>query len=182
MQVIKKTKQKIMRKLFLTIAIAITVFLTGCIKNDLKVWTGSKIEFDAASWNANAAGLTYPIVTRVPAYGAAVNTTNSPTLLNRTTGSFLLRVNLVGPQLKTDTQFTFQVSSSESTAVQGTHYTALTGTGTIPANSSFGYITVNVLNPGATSGSVILVLQLTDNSNFKASVNYAKVGLSIAQN
>jgi len=36
------------------------LFLTGCIKNELTTFTGAAVEFDAASWNANAAGLTYP--------------------------------------------------------------------------------------------------------------------------
>jgi len=156
--------------------------ISGCIKNDLVTWQGSQVEFDAATWNANSAGVTYPIVTRVPVYGGAISTSNSPVLLTRTTGSFQLRVNLVGAQRSSDATFTYHVVTGESTAVQGTHYATFSGTGTIPANTSFGYITINILDPGATSGSKILVLGLTDNENFKANTNYAKIGLSIAQN
>ena len=170
-----------MRKLLSFIAIAAVISFSSCIKNHLTVWTGTVVEFDAATWNSNAVGLTYPILNRVPAYGAAVNGSNSPTLLTRTTAPFQLRINLVGPQSSTDTPISYSVVSSATTAVAGVHYAALSGTTVIPAKSSFGYITITPLNPGATSGSVNLVLQL-NNSTVKASVNYNTVGLSIAQN
>ena len=170
-----------MRKLFSIVAITAVIFLSSCIKNRLTVWNDTRVEFDAATWNTNAAGLTYPVLTRVPAYGVAVNATNSPTLLTRTTAAFQLRVNLVGPQSKTDIPISYRVVDAESTAVAGVHYAAFSGTTVIPANSSFGYITVTPRDPGATSGSKVLVLELL-NSSVKASLNYAKVGLSIAQN
>jgi hypothetical protein len=171
-----------MKRIFFSLSLLIALAITGCIKNDLVTWTGSQVEFDAASWNANAAGLTYPILTRVPVYGGAANSTNSPTLITRTTGQFQLRVNLVGPQKSTDQTFNLRVVPGESTAVEGTHYAPIAATGVIPANSSFGYVTVNILNPGASTGSKILVLELTSNDVLQASVNYAKLGLSIAQN
>src|SRR6266498_1653828 len=151
--------------------------ISGCIKNDLVTWQGSQVEFDAATWNANSAGLTYPIVTRVPVYGGTINTTNSPTLITRTTASLKLRVNLVGAHQSSDQMFNYHVVAGESTAVQGTHYAALSGTGTIPADSSFGYVTVNILDPGPSSGSKILVLELTNNNALEANFNYAKIGL-----
>jgi len=161
------------------IAICLTVLLSACIKNDPVIFEDSQVEFDAATWNAKAAGLTYPILTRVPAIGT--NTTTAQPAITRSSGSFTIRVNLVGPQRNVDTEFAYRVVAAESTAVAGTHYSAFSGTGTIPANSSFGTITVNVLNPGPSSGSVLLVLELIDNVNFKAAVNYAKIGLSISQ-
>ena len=170
-----------MRKLFSIVAITAVIFLSSCVKNRLTVWNDTRVEFDAATWNTNAVGLTYPVLTRVPAYGVAVSAANSPTLLTRTTAAFQLRVNLVGPQSKTDIPISYRVVDAESTAVAGVHYAAFSGSTVIPANSSFGYITVTPLNPGATSGSKILVLELL-NSSVNASVNYAKVGLSIAQN
>ena len=170
-----------MRKLFSIIAIASLVFFGSCIKNRLTLWTGTQIELDAATWNSNAVGLAYPILTRVPAYGEAVNATNSPTSLTRTTAPFQLRINLVGPQSKTDIPVTYHVVDAESTAIGGVHYAAFSGSTVIPANSSYGYITVTPLNPGATSGSRILVIELL-NSGVKTNPNYSKVGLSIAQN
>jgi hypothetical protein len=168
-----------MKRIFSIITILAAIVFAGCIKNDPVIFNGSQVEFDAATWNANAAGLTYPVLTRLPAQGRS--TTTAQPLLTRTSGSIQLRVNLVGAQKSTDTQFNYQIVAGETTAVAGTHFTALSGTGTIPANSSFGIISLEILNPGATSGSRILVLELTDNSDVKANFNYAKVGLSIAQ-
>ncbi|MEK7224156.1 MAG: DUF4843 domain-containing protein [Bacteroidota bacterium] len=168
-----------MKRIFLLAIPAFLMFI-GCTKNDPITFDGTQVEFDAATWNANAAGLTYPIMTRVPTMGAATNT--SQPLITRTSGTIQIRINLVGAHRSSDAQFKYQVVALESTAVEGTHYTALPGTGTIPANSSFGMISIPILNPGATSGSRVLVLQLVDNSDLKANFNYSKVGLSIAQN
>jgi Domain of unknown function (DUF4843) len=170
-----------MRKL-LSLSLLLILVFSSCIKNKEVIYDQPTIEFDAAAWNANAAGLTYPFLTRVPAYGVATTTTTSLTALTRTAGSFKVRVNLLGAQLKTDTEFTFRVVDTESTAVAGTHYTAFTGKGTIPAASSFGYFDVVILNPGATTGTKDLVLELVANNNLKVSSNYAKIGLRIAQN
>jgi hypothetical protein len=168
-----------MKRIFFIITILSAFTFTGCIKNDQVTFKGSQVEFDAATWNANAAGLTYPILTRVPTQGAT--TGSGQPLLTRTSGTIQIRVNLVGAQRSTATTFNFQVVTGESTAVAGTHFTAPSGTGSIPANSSFGFISLEILNPGPTSGSRVLVLELTDNSDVKANFNYAKVGLSIAQ-
>lgn len=168
-----------MKRIFFITTIIAAVALNGCIKNDPVIYNDTVVEFDAAIWNANGAGLTYPILTRVPAQNVATGT--SQPSLTRTSGTIQLRVNLVGAQRSTPINFTYQVVAGESTAIAGTHYKALSGTGTIPANSSFGMISVEILNPGATSGSKVLVLEITDNTEVKRSVNYAKVGLSIAQ-
>jgi hypothetical protein len=168
-----------MKKILTSSILLCILFLTGCVKNELTVFTGAVVEFDAASWNANAAGLTYPMMTRVPTFNAATPT--SAASLTRATGTVTLRVNLVGAQRSTDTDFDFVVAG-ESTATAGTHFTAFTGKGTIPANSSFGTITITILNTGVSSTTARdLVLQLVDNSSIKASVNYAKVGLRISQ-
>lgn len=168
-----------MKKILTSSILLCILFLTGCVKNELTVYTGSVVEFDAATWNSNAAGLTYPMMTRVPTFNAATPT--SQPSLTRTTGTVTLRVNLVGAQSSTPISFDYVVAS-ESTATPGTHYTAITGKGTIPANSSFGTIDIAILNPGVSSTTARdLVLQLVDNSSIKASVNYAKVGLRISQ-
>lgn len=169
-----------MKRILFSITVLSAFFLSSCIKNDPVLYQDSKVEFDGAVWNANSVGVTYPILTRVPSQGVATPT--SQPAITRTSGSFNLRVNLVGPQRSTATTFSYTVDAASSTAVAGTHYTAFSGTGTIPADSSFGVVTVNVLNPGVSSTTpAVLVLQLTDNENFKANVNYAKVGLSISQ-
>jgi hypothetical protein len=167
-----------MKKIITSSILLCVLFLTGCIKNELTLLSDSVVEFDATTWNANSAGVTFPYLTKVPVPGIVTPSTQ-PTL-SRTTGTVSLRVNLVGAQKTTDTNFDFIVSS-ETNAVAGTHYTAITGKGTIPANSSFGTVTITILDPGATTGTKDLVLQLVDNSSIKASVNYAKVGLRISQ-
>ncbi len=168
-----------MKRLFFITTIFTALILNGCIKNELITYKDTKIEFDAAVWNANSAGILYPILTRVPAQGV-VTGTGQPTL-TRTSATVQLRVNLVGAQRSSATSFTYQVVAVETTAVAGTHFTTVTGIGSIPANSSFGFISIDILNPGATSGSKVLVLQLVDNADVKASFNYSKVGLSISQ-
>lgn len=157
-----------------------TLLSTGCIKNEIATFSGAQIEWDASSWNANAAGLTYPMMIRVPIFNAA--TPNSAPLITRTTGTIRLRVNLIGAQAPTDRPFTFRFNQAESTGAPGTHFQAVSGTGTIPANSSFGFVDFVVLNPGAGTGTATAVLELTENASFRPAVNYSKVGLSIAQN
>jgi hypothetical protein len=167
-----------MKKIFFALSLSIITIFSSCIKNEPVVYEQSTIEFDAATWNANSVGVTYPILARIPAYGAATGT-GSPTL-TRTSGTIKIRVNILGAQKPAATDFTYVVDPT-STAIAGTHFTSLSGTGTIPANSSFGFIDIPVLNPGATSGSKILILQLTGNASFKTNFNYEKVGLSISQ-
>ena len=50
-----------MKRIYLITTFFAAILLNGCIKNELVVYTGSKVEFDAAVWNANSAGITYPI-------------------------------------------------------------------------------------------------------------------------
>jgi len=155
------------------------LIISGCIKNDPVLVTGSRVEFDAATYNAPGVGLTYPVLTRVPAVGTSTPT--SAPLITRNSASFFVRVNLVGAQRSTATDFTYTVNSA-STAVAGTHFQTLSGVGTIPANSSFGFITITPINPGVSSTTpVILVLELTKNENFDINFNYSKIGLSISQ-
>lgn len=159
-----------------------------------------QIEFDATSFNAVAAGRAYPILTRVPGYGRPVISTSvaatgvvADPLLTRTSGTVKLRVNLMTAPMSTDQVINYRVVTTEknattgadmtvTTAVSGTHYT--TGNSfTIPANSSFGEVTVQVLNPGATAGATVdLVLELLGNSEIKSSAALSKVGMRIALN
>src|SRR5688500_8280221 len=88
--------------------VGLLITLAGCIKNEEVVYQRNPVvEFDAATWNAKASGLNYPILTRVPPVGRAANT-NDPSL-RRTSGTITLRVNLVGPQMTTDTEINYEV-------------------------------------------------------------------------
>src|SRR6476619_3108985 len=129
------------------ILLALVSFFTGCVKNEEPVFTAPVVEMDAAAWNANSVGVTYPILTRMPAAGRASSSANTAdSIITRRSGSVQLRVNLVGAQRNTATDVTYTVDQTASTAVAGTHYAPLSGTVTIPANSSFGYINIQILN------------------------------------
>jgi hypothetical protein len=173
-----------MKKILLIInAFLILGFFSSCIKNDEKVFTGDTVvEFDATVLNTPATGKAYPLLTRVPGYGRPVFTSTPPDPgITRTSGTIKFRVNLVGPQSAKDQVINYRVVDAESTAVAGTHYT--TGTSfSIPANSSFGEISINVLNPGVTGTAKTLVIELLGNNEVKPSANYKFLGLSIAQN
>ncbi|HVG42315.1 MAG TPA: DUF4843 domain-containing protein [Chitinophagaceae bacterium] len=159
----------------------VTISLSSCIKNEEPIYNGAVVEMDAATWNANSVGVTYPILTRQPAAGrasASANTADST--ITRRSGTVQLRVNLVGAQRATDTEVTYVVDAT-STAVAGTHFTALPGKLVIPANSSYGFINVPILNPGATTGTKDLIITLTGGTNVSVNENYKTVGLRISQ-
>lgn len=177
-----------------TIFLGLTVLLlSSCIKNELITFENTVIEFDAATYNAKASGQVYPLLTRVPGYGRATRTaavaatTLSPAapadpLLTRSSGTVNFRVNLVGPQRNEPITLNYRVVASGTTAVANVHYT--TGTSvTIQPNSSFGEVSVQILNPGVASATpVILILELQETGAVKVSENFKTIGLSIAQN
>ncbi len=179
--------------------------LISCIKNEERLFTSQVAEFDATTWNANSAGVTYPILTRIPAFNRAVSTSLDSTL-RRLSSTIRVRVNLVGPTSKQEQTVGYSTFASPITtvsfpatitgqtpttaagtlavsdAVAGTHYTALSGMVTIPVDSSFGYINIQILNPGATAGQGRFVgLQLNELGTVKSSVNYSQLGLVIDQ-
>lgn len=169
-------------RIFLLLISIGSIFMQSCVKNNDIIFTGSAVEFDAATWNSNAVGVLYPILTRQPAAGRASSSSFiADSIITRRSGKAQLRVNLVGAQRTTDTEVTYSVEAN-STAVAGTHFTALPGKLNIPANSSFGYIDVLILNPGPTSGFVDLIIKLTGGSGVTVSQNYNTVGLRITQN
>jgi hypothetical protein len=165
----------------LILAIATVSLLGSCVKNELTVFTAPVAEFDAASWNANAAGLSFPILTRVPGYGRAASTAD-PLLTRTSPGIKKFRVNLVGQQMPTATEVYVIMNSGTSTAVEGTHYRSFTPIVKIPANTSFGEVEVDILNPGVAGAARTLELILSSGTNgIKSNPNYNKIRLSIAQ-
>ncbi len=165
----------------LILAIATVSLLGSCVKNELPVFTAPVAEFDAASWNANAAGLSFPILTRVPGYGRAASTAD-PLLTRTSPGIKKFRVNLVGQQMPTETEVYVIMNSLTSTAVAGTHYRSFTPVVKIPANTSFGEVEVDILNPGVAGAARTLELILSSGTNgIKSNPNYNKIRLSIAQ-
>jgi hypothetical protein len=196
-----------MKKIFSVIAVAIYLVtgLTGCIKNDPVVFKEQQVEFDATSWNANSAGLTYPILGRIPGYGRVANTTDST--LRRFPQTIRIRVNLIGGgQLSKAETVGFETFVSPITsfsmpatitgqtpaaaaatltvsdAAAGTHYAPLSGTLSFPAGSSFTFLDITILNPGPTAGTGrFLGVRLNNNGTLKRAVNYSELGLVIDQ-
>lgn len=171
-----------MKKLALSTFIFIATLFTmvGCIKQNDLTFKGLQVEFDAASWNARGAGVTWPVLSRVPPYGMPVAATDP--LITRASGTIRFRVNLIGAQQSTAQTINYSVVAASTTAVSGTHFT-IPGTLTIPANSSFGEAVINVLNPGVSSATPVnLVLEVTGNSTIKAATELNKIGLVISQN
>jgi hypothetical protein len=163
------------------LAIATISLLGSCVKNELPVFTAPIAEFDAASWNANAAGLNFPILTRVPGYGRPV-ATSDPLLTRTSPGIKKFRVNLIGQQLPTESEVYVIHNNVTSTAVAGTHYKSYSPVVKIPANSSFGEVEVEILNPGVAGAARTLELILSSGTNgVKGNPNYNTIRLSIAQ-
>jgi hypothetical protein len=179
--------------------LVISIGLFSCIKNNDTIYNGTVVEFDPAVYNSNNAyilptdSIAFPILTRNPAIGRAITTADA-TLARTTSSAVSLRVNLVGAPRKQATIVNYRVvnkneynligatSNTNEQAVAGTHYTALPGNITIPADSSFGYINVTLMNPGTSSATPReLVLMLTESADVKPSRNYKVAGLRISQ-
>lgn len=196
-----------MKKIFsiITIAAFLSFGLGGCIKNDPVIFEDRQVEFDATSWNANAAGLTYPIIGRIPGYGRVANTTDST--LRRLSGTVRIRLNLIGAHLTKGETIGYEIhtvspvttfnmpatisgqtpsapaaSLAITNAVAGTHYATLSGKVDFPANSSFAFLEIPVLNSGAAAGTGrYLGIKLNNSGTLKAAVNYSELGLIIDQ-
>jgi hypothetical protein len=170
-----------MKRLFILTSILSIVLLGSCIKNENPVFESAVVEFDAAAYNANASGQIFPILTRVPGYGRPASTAD-PLLSRNSPGIKKFRVNLIGAQLPTPTKVFYQTFAG-TTATEDVHYKKLSGEVTIPANSSFGEIEIEILNPGAnTPATRDLNLLLTGGANgVTSSTNYRIISLRIAQ-
>ena len=182
-----------MKKL-LIIHCLILIGFSSCIKNEDMIYTGKDVaEFDATVLNTPAVGVSFPMLTRVPAYGIAVSTSNPA--ITRTSGTIKFRVNLVGRQSESNQTLNYKVVTNEFSSVldipsgtgarlpaaQGTHFTT-SGTLTIPAKSSFGELEITIVNPGTASTTArYLVLQLEGNNSITPSNNFKYLGIQISQ-
>jgi hypothetical protein len=203
-------KEKIMKKVLLAIAVALSI--TACIKEDDKTFRGTAVlEFDATVLNPVTAPFTHPVLLQIPRYTVPVvaltsNCSNSASVepfIKRTSGLIKLRVNVVGPTQPSAREIditpfgisaqlpsiTFRqpspcsnVTLTTADAVAGTHYSLVANKITVPADSSFGYLEINVLNAGATAGQTRVVgFELKETSTAKPSANYKKIAISIDQ-
>ena len=194
-----------MKKVLIAGIVSLGLF-TSCIKQIDKTYQGATVvEIDPSPLNSANATAGYPVLTRIPAFGIPLRTSDST--LRRLNGTVRIRINLVGPQSDQQqtvgykvmavsplTTVSFPATATGQTptaaaatlavqnAVSGTHYTALSGLCNIPAQSSFGYIDVNIINGAATAGQArFLGIQLDSTGTLKPNPNYNKVGLVIDQ-
>lgn len=188
-----------MKKNIIFIFSILALSLSGCIKEKKAIFEDSKAEFDVAANNAKFGATDFPLAIRVPPEGRAFIAAD-PFITRASTG-VRFRVNLIGAQRgapATVKYRTFSVGATAgatvaygapisatlpiSDAVPGVHYTALSGTVTIPANSSFGYIDIPIINPGVSANEARSIgLELIDGGDISISVNYRKVVLLISQ-
>lgn len=178
-----------MKKLIIAFFALVALATTSCIENEEITFKGELVEFDVTTWNANTTGKTYPIVNRKPGENRVLLT--SDPLLYRTSGTIKLRVNLVGAQMDTDQEINYVVVPNETyasgtlnaqPAVEGTHFNTARKF-VIPAKSSFGYIDIEILNPGTSLDTEkLIVLELQGNDRIKPSENEKTVGIMINKN
>jgi hypothetical protein len=154
------------------------LFNSSCIEQEFPLFEDSLIEWDATVMNSPALGKDFPLLLRVPRPTFAIST--SDPLITRRTGQLILRVNFVSPQKNNEENFTYRVIADETSAVEGVHYN-MSGQAIIPANSSFADVQIQILDPGAGTEPVDLVLELVGNSTVKPSERYKKVGIRISQ-
>ena len=152
-----------MKKLFSLLTLALVLVFSSCIEQNYPVWEGHVVEFQDAVVRTPLAGQVYPRIS-----------------VANTVGTVNLQVNLVGAHRPSDEIITYSVVSEGTTAAAGKDYVA-SGTLTIPAGSSFGTLTVNVVNTGKIGGSVDLLLQVVGNDEIGASANYNKVMVRITR-
>lgn len=152
-----------MKKLFSLFTLALVLVFSSCIEQNYPVWEDHVVEFQDAVVRAPLAGQVYPRIT-----------------VANTVGTVNLQVNLVGAHRPSDEIITYSVVADGTTATAGRDYVA-PGTLTIPAGSSFGTLTVNVVNTGKIGGSVDLLLQVVGNDEIGTSANYNKVQIRITR-
>lgn len=152
-----------MKKILSIFSLVMVFVLGSCIEQNYPIWEGAEVEFQNAVTTAPVAGQNYPRLT-----------------VANTVGTVNLQVNLVARQRASDETITYRVVPEGTTAVAGTDYN-VSGTLTIPANSSFGTLSVAVVNTGAIGGFVDLLLELEGNATIQPSENYKRVQLRITR-
>ncbi|MBY0476411.1 MAG: DUF4843 domain-containing protein [Chitinophagaceae bacterium] len=189
----------------LSFALILSLFLSGCIKNEDIVWSDSVVEFDVAAYTTKSGGLPFPLVNRIPTgYGRSLGALDPkrtdgngipPSPGGPGTGPFgrtyttsadtiFMRVNLVGKQRSTPQIFPVKISANFTTAVQGVHFDLIDNQVTIPANSSFGFARWVIRNPGppTVSGTIVqAVFEISGNNEVRVSENFKYVGWLISQ-
>lgn len=159
-----------MRKIkHLLLAMLPLLGLTACNNSLDKVFDQQTlVEFNDAILRTNATGRTYSIT-------SVANTAASATVV--------AQLNLVGRQRSTDLTVRVLPDPAATTAAASSYALANGGSVTIPANTSFGSLTMTVTRASSTTapvGNVVLVIDSTS-TDFKPSQNYKRLGFSFRQ-
>lgn len=192
---------------YIIVGLSIFAFLTSCIKQADKTFTGSTVvEIDPTVLNSANSVAGYPVLSRIPVDGRPAATSDS-TLRRLNNTTVRIRVNLVGAQTNTDrtvgykimsvsplTTFAFPATATGQTptasaatlnvsnAVVGTHVGPFSGFCTIPAGSSYGFINVVIMQGTSSASSArFLGIQLDSTGTVMPNPNYNKIGLVIDQ-
>ncbi|WP_113660956.1 hypothetical protein [Pedobacter nanyangensis] len=167
--------KKAIIKLFFLGGVAISML--GCFPEDKNTYDGpTVVEFKNHLFGKLGGSLP-----------AGVLSSPAPTVLGRNIsvaqrGTDTIYVQLVGPQSSSATEVNYTVATT-NTAVEGTNYNFRPVGArkmTIPANSSVGYLLVDVI-PGSvpTSTTRSLAVTLVGNGTVKASENYKTFTLTL---
>ena len=148
----------------------LSFIVSSCFKDLETVYSGQTlVEFNEA-------------VTRVPAAGRTFSITSIPTSI--TAGSTVVaQLNLVGAQRSNDLTVRVLPDPAFTTAATTSYSLANGGNVVIPANTSFGSLTVAVGRASSTTApmsNVVLVIDSTS-TDFKPSPNYNRLGYSFRQ-
>lgn len=93
-------------------------------------------------------------------------------------GTVNVNVQLIGPHSSSDTVVNFSVTGGTATAA---NYSIASTSVTIPANSSFGTIAVNVVDASVPAGQTrSVIIELEDTGDVIAAENYKTFTLNIA--
>jgi hypothetical protein len=196
-----------MKTKYSLIILVAVLFFSSCIKNEPRILREQLVEFDATSFNNNSLGfastINYPILGRIPAFGRTSSTGDST--IRRFAQTIRLRINLIGPQSSKDETVGFEIfgtpiltfnpgatgtgqtpAASGATlgifdAVPGVDYVLPTSKAlTIPANSSFGFLDLQILaSPAAPGTGRFIGIRLNNTGSLKVSVNFSELGLVI---
>lgn len=153
-----------------SLLLGILLLGTACYKDLTIVYDGpTQVEFETAVRNNPAVGLTFPLV------ASSNSTTLSPTLTTQ--------LNLVGPQRSSETRVRVLVEPTLTTTAATTYTLVNNGEVVIPANSSFGSLSIAVSRASSTTAALRNLVITLDSTNveYKASPNYKRIGYTIRQ-
>lgn len=148
-----------MRHLYIILSFIILTTLAGCFKDyeERYLFTDNRVEFQDAVINSSPLNL--------PA-------------LSEKSGVVRYRVNMTGTQRTTDLTLPFRVIPEQTTARLGIDFSLPKGSSyTIPANSSFGWVEIEILQNGSGKPKIQLELLPDEEQSIKVmDRNYHKIG------